>query len=468
MNASVATPPPGAGAATIGKLPVSLKLGWGTGAFGVAMLMNGISVLIFFYLVGILKIEPALAGGIVFVSKLFDVVTDPVVGLWSDRHNSPRGRRRPFLLWGGFVSAASFALIFATPVFENQWLTAAYVFVALCIYTFGYTLFNVPYMAMPAEMTDDYHERSSIHAYRIVFVSSGSFLAAAIAPAIIEQLGRTEWSSYALVGAVCAVVIFVTMMAAYASTARARFTERASSMSHLMEEFHAVRRNKHFLRLIGVKFAQLSGVQLTQAGFLFFIVQTLELGFDVLVVYGVVLTITTVIAAPLLVRFSKRYGKREAYYVAAAFYIVGVLSWALAGEGEPIWAIAVRGVLIGIAATGNVVLAMSMLTDIIEYDSRRTGVRREGAYTALYSFVEKFTAALGPLLVGFALQLADFDTSLAPDVPQGDNVDTALYITVAVLPAIMGVVGLWLLTGYRLTQEELEAAAPDGAAPQSA
>jgi len=446
--------------AGVGRLPVSLKLGWGIGAFGVAMLMNGIAVLIFFYLVGILKIEPALAGTIVFVSKLFDVATDPIVGLWSDRHASPRGRRRPFLLWGGVVSAASFALIFSSPVFDSQWLTAGYVFLALCVYTFGYTVFNVPYMAMPAEMTDDYHERSSIHAYRIVFVSAGSFLAAAIAPAIIERLGRTEWTSYAYVSSACAVVILATMMTAYASTSRARFTERTSAMTRLVEEFDSVRRNRHFLRLIGVKFAQLSGVQLTQAAFLFFLVQTLGLSFDILVVYGGVLTLTTIVAAPLLVAFSKRFGKREAYYVAAGFYIVGVLSWAFAVEGEPIWAIGLRGVLIGVAATGNVVLAMSMLTDIIEYDSRRTGVRREGAYTALYSFVEKFTAALGPLVVGFALQLADFDTSLPPDVPQGGNVDTALVITVAILPAIMGAIAIWLLTGYKLTESELAAAGP--------
>jgi GPH family glycoside/pentoside/hexuronide:cation symporter len=458
MNATVSSDP--VSGATVGKLPVSLKLGWGTGAFGVAMLMNGIAVLIFFYLVGILKLEPALAGAVIFVAKLFDVVTDPIVGLWSDRYHSPNGRRRPFLLWGGLVSAISFAMIFNTPVFAEQWMTAAYVLTALCIYTLGYTLFNVPYMAMPAEMTDDYHERSSIHAYRIVFVSSGAFLAAAVAPAVLEWLGKTERSSYAIVSVVIAFGILITMTIAYFATAKARFTERNSSMTNLVEEFHAVRRNKHFLRLISVKFAQLTGVQATQAAIIFFIVQSLGLGLDILVVYGATLTITTVFAAPILVKLSVRFGKREAYYVAAGAYVIVALSWSFAQPGEPTIGFVWRAVLVGIAATGNVVLAMSMLTDIINYDSRTTGVRREGAYTALYSFVEKLTAALGPLIIGFALQLANFDTSLPADVPQGGDVDIALLFAVSWLPAAAGLLAVWLLTGYKLTEEELIAAAP--------
>ena len=443
--------------ATQQELPVALKLGWGSGAFGVAMLMNGISILIFFYLVGILKIEPALAGTIIFISKIFDVFTDPLVGLWSDRIKSPRGRRRPFLFWGAFVSAASFALIFTTPIFESQWVTAGYVLVALCIYAGGYTLFNIPYMAMPAEMTDNYHERSSIHAYRIVFVSLGSFIAASVAPAVLEWLGKTEPSSYASIGLVCAALIFGSMMTSYFATAKARFTPANTGISRLSADASAIVGNKLFLRLIGVKFAQLLGMQTTQAAMIFFIVQSLQLKLDIFLLFGIVTTTTSILVAPILVRFSKRYGKRNTYYVAAAANITYSLSWSLAGPGEPNWAIALRAFLVGIAIVGNVVMAMSMLTDIINLDARRTGVRREGAYTALYSFVEKFTAALGPLIIGFALSLANFNTKLPPNVPQGGNVDTALLFAVSWLPAFFGLIAVWLLSGYKLTESDINA-----------
>lgn len=443
--------------ASDGSLPASLKLGWASGAFGVSILMNGISGLILFFIAGILKIEPALAGTIIFVAKIFDVFTDPIVGLWSDRLSSPRGRRRPFLFWGAIISAVSFALIFTAPIFDSQWLTAAYIFLALCIYAFGYTVFNIPYMSMPAEMTDSYHERSSIHAYRIVFVSIGSFISGSMVPFALQRLGRTDPSSYAIIGIACAVLIFLSMMIAYYSTANARFTETSNAMSKLVEEFDAVRTNKHFVRLIGVKFAQLMGVQTTMAAFIFFIVQSMQLSLDIFVVFGVVTTVTSIIFAPLLVKLSKKYGKRQAYYLAAVFNIAYSISWSFASAGEPIWAIAVRAFIVGIAITGNVVMAMSMLTDIINHDAKKTGVRREGAYTSLYSFVEKFTGAFGPLLVGFALSLGGFDNKLPPDVPQGGNVDIALLFSVSWLPAIFGLLAIWILSGYTLTEDDIQA-----------
>jgi glycoside/pentoside/hexuronide:cation symporter, GPH family len=436
-------------------LPVSLKLGWGTGAFGVAMLMNGISVLIFFYMVGILKIEPALAGTIMFVSKLFNVVVDPIVGLWSDRIKSSRGRRRPFLVWGAVISAISFALIFTTPVFTNQWITAAYILIALCVYALGYTLFNIPYMAMPAEMTDDYHERSSIHAYRIVFVSLGGFVAASIGPALLEEMGRTEAASYGVIGIAGSILIFVSMIIAYFATGKARFTETSNAVSKLTQEFHAIRHNTYFLRLIGVKFAQLLGMQAIQAAMIFFIIQSLQLKLTIFVVFGVVSTLTSIAVAPLFLRFSRKYGKRNAYYIAAIANILYALSWTLAQPGEPMWAIGIRAFIVGIAMTGNVMMAMSMLTDIINYDAKVTGIRREGAYTALYSFVEKVTAAIGPMIIGFALSLANFDTRLPPDVPQGGNIDIALLFAVSWLPAFSGVIAIWLLSGYKLTEQQL-------------
>ncbi|MEO9467316.1 MFS transporter [Parasphingorhabdus sp.] len=445
-----------------GTLPVSLKLGWGSGAFGIAILMNGVSGLILLFTASILQIEPWLAGLVIFLAKLIDVVTDPVVGVWSDRHDSSRGRRRPFLLWGAIAGAVSFALIFTAPSFENQYLTAFYIFIVLSFYALAYTIYNIPYMSMPAEMTDSYHERSSIHAYRMVFISLGSFIATAGVKVVLEALGKTEPSSYAIVGIGCAVLILISTLIAYFATGSARFTKgeaksTKSNAAQIVDEFNAVRSNRHFLRLIGVKFAQLLGVQTSGAAFAYFFVQSLGRDFNVLAIFGTTVTISTIIFAPLLIKFSKLYGKKNTYYLAASVNILYALSWSLASEGEPVWSIVLRGSLVGIAFTGNVVMAMSMLTDIINADANRTGVRREGAFTSLYSFVEKLTGAVGPLIVGFALSIAGFNNKLPFDVPQGGNVDTALLMSVSWLPAIFGLVAVWILSGYKLTEEELQA-----------
>lgn len=440
----------------IDTLPKGLKIGWASGAFGVALLYNGLAMLIFFYLVGIAKIEPAVAGTIVFVTKLLGAVTDATAGVWSDRLHSARGRRRPFMFWGSFICAASFAMIFTTPVFDQGWMTVTYVFVALSVFTVGYSVYNVPYLAMPAEMTDSYHERSSIHSYRIIAITFGGFVAAALAPAVIEQLGKTLWSSYAIVGCAMAAMMLVSLLAAYYTTASARHTNQSTAAPGIGKDFGDIVRNTHFRRLIGVKFLQLTAIQCAQAAMLFFIVQSLELKLDILIVFGLVTSAASIAAAPVLVNISKRWGKREAYYVSAAAYVVYSISWSFAGPGEPTWGIAVRAVIVGVATTGNIMLAMSMLTDIINYDAKQSGIRREGSYTAVYTFIEKLTGAMGPLIVGWALFLAGFNTKLPPDVPQKGDVTTALLATISWLPAVLGVFAILLLIGYRLTERELE------------
>jgi GPH family glycoside/pentoside/hexuronide:cation symporter len=448
---------------TLGKLPFGLKLGWSSGAFGVAILMNGVSGLIMLFAASILGIDPWLAGLVIFVSKLFDVVTDPLVGLWSDRHRSGKGRRRPFLLWGAILGSVSFALIFTTPIFGNQYLTAAYLFLALCLYAFAYTLFNIPYMSMPAEMTDDFHERSSIHSFRMVFVALGSMVATSGVQYLLEMLGKTDPESYAIVGMVCAAMILLSLLIAYFTTAKARFTDGGelsteSKFQQLETEFGAVMSNRHFVRLISVKFAQLLGVQTIGAAMAYFFVQYLQRDFAILALFGLAVTASVIVFSPLLVKFSKIFGKKAAYYAAALFNILYALSWSFSGADEPLSAILVRAVIVGIAFGGNVIMAMSMLTDIINEDAGRTGVRREGAFTSLYSFVEKLTGAIGPAIVGFALTFAGFDKDLPFDVPQGGNVDTALLLAMSWLPALFNVIAIILLSGYDLTEKDIESA----------
>ena len=468
MNASIAGSASGATPANSSteKLPFGLKLGWAAGAFGVAVLMNGISGVILLFAVSILKIDPWLAGAVILVSKLFDVATDPVVGIWSDRHKSTKGRRRPFLTWGALASAASFAAIFTAPQFDSQYLTAAYLFGALCLYAFGYTLYNIPYLSMPAEMTDNYHERSSIHAFRMVFVALGGMVAGAGSKALLDHLGIGEASSWATVGIIGGSIIFLSMMVTYFTTSKARFTEadeakEGNKFEQLGREFGAVVGNRHFLRLIGVKFSQLMGVQTMAAGMAYFFLQYLERDFSYLAMFFVVVSISTIIFSPILVAFSKKFGKKGAYYVAAGVNIIYALSWTLAGPDEPLWSILARASIVGIAFGGNVIMAMSMLTDIINEDANRTGVRREGAFTALYSFVEKFTGAVGPLIVGVALSFVGFNKDLPPNVPQGDDVNTALLLAVSWLPAVFYIVAVLLLSGYKLTEDQINQSKPE-------
>ncbi len=448
-------------------LSIGLKMGWASGALGVALLMNGVSALVLLYMVSILKIEPALAGTLIFLSKLFDVATDPVVGVMSDRTRSSMGRRRPYLLAGAIIAPISFVMIFATPFFEQQIFTAAYIFVALLVYALGYTVFNVPYIAMPAEMTDSYHERSSIHGYRVGFFAIGQLLATSGAQFALERLGKEKWSSFAIIGVGCAAFIFGSMMYAFISTKKARSSDAGVAIPDFRKDLRAMLANRHFLRLIGIKASQLLGVASVGAAMLFFIIHVMQLGLDVFAIFGIVVTIAMLVFTPLIVQASKRIGKSKMYVICAVLNIFYCLSWALAVPGEPVLHLVLRAIVVGFAVSGNVLLAMSMLTDIIAYDRHVTGTNREGVYTSLYSFIEKLTAALGPLIIGVALSVAGFDRDLPADQMQSDAVRQALIAGVAYIPAVLGVVSIWLLMGYKLTEDELAAARDNASSSDS-
>lgn len=442
------------------RLPASLKLGWASGAFGVAVLMNGISALVLFYMTTVLRFDPAVAGFIIFASKIYDAVTDPFSGWLSDRSKSARGRRRPFLFWGALVSAAAFLMVFTVPFIgpfpsmtEGPGLIAAgYMLLALLIYTTGYSMFNVPYMAMPAEMTRDYHERSSIHGYRVVVAAIGGFLVQSGGGALLELLGK-DWDAYAMLAAAGAGAILVTMLIAYFATARAPAMPQTDTKLPFREQVRGFLANRPFQLILSVKLVQLIGIAASSGGLVFLLASVLGRPLTLMGLIGLAMIAAVFISTPLLVRLSKVIGKRGAYMVSAAVTGVAALSWAFATPDEPVWALMLRGFGTGIAFAGNVLFAMSMLTDAMEIDAHRTGLRREGMYSALYSFVEKLAAAIGPLILGGALSVAKFDAGKSSI---GDeNVRQAVLVGIAYVPAAMAVLAVIILFFYRLDEKQL-------------
>ena len=438
-----------------GIIPQRIKVLWSSGALGVYFMMNTVAGFALVYMVTILKIEPAVAGLIAFFPKIFDAFTDPLVGGWSDRLAVKGSRRRPFLLWGAVLSSLSFMMIFMTPVFENQTFSALFIFVGLMLFSFGYTLFNIPYLAMPAEMTDDYHERTSIHSYRVVSFSIGGLIAGSGVPLFLKMMGADSWQGYAAIGSGGAVLIFTTMFITWYGTKDAKFSERPIERPKVFTELGHVFSNKHYIRLLLVKFCQLFGIAATIAAIPFFVLNVMQRDFGVLAYYGAVSSIVSIIAAPLLLKLSRRIGKSQTYMISAFCFVVAVSSWSFVQAGEPTWAVLIRAAIIGVAATGNVMMAMSMLTDIINYDSRLHDIRREGIFTAFYSFVEKFTFSFGPLVVGVALTVAGFDKTLPADAMQSPKVRQAILLGMSYIPAVMGLLSIWLLSGYKLTEADI-------------
>jgi Na+/melibiose symporter-like transporter len=187
-------------------LPAFVRRGYGfgsvaTGAFGTVP-----GLLLLPYLTDHIGIAAGLAGVIVFAPKAWDVILNPIAGRVSDRSQHPDGKRRPFLIRFGLLLAAAFALLFLGPA-SPSWVGAAWVAIAYLACATAYAFFQVPYVAMPAEITDDYDERTRLMTWRVAILALAILVSGGASPAIRDAFGP-QWG-YKAVGFFVAALIAV-------------------------------------------------------------------------------------------------------------------------------------------------------------------------------------------------------------------------------------------------------------------
>ena len=443
----------------------NIMIGWAVGALGVGLLSNAVAGLALYYFTAIIGVSALVAGNLLMIAKLYDAFFDPFVGHMSDQSRHKAGRRRPFMLWGAGLSSLGLLAVFGVPLHGDNWMNWGFILAALLVFSTGYSIFNVPYMAMPAEMTDDYHERSVIHGWRVVFAMIGSTIAGtgsglllammASPPAQGAAKGRNAPGDYLVLALLYGLIILGSMLWAWWATRQARQTLREATRLSARSQILSLISNRPFVIILTVKALQLIGIASSQSASLFLVVEVLGRSTGDLAWIGLPAIATGLIVTPLLTRASRIIGKRGGYVFSSVATGIGALSWMLASPDDPAWTLGIRGIFSGIGFSGNVLFAMSMLTDAIELDHHRTGLRREGTYIAFYSFVEKFASAVGPAIVGLALGFAGFDPKAKVTLESAEAVRQATLVGVAYVPFGCGILAVIALYFYRLSQDDL-------------
>jgi len=434
-------------------VPVRVAAGWGVGTFATTTMLNGIAVALLFFLVTFLKVEPVIAGAMLFGSKMLDVLTDPPMGIISDRTRSRFGRRRPWLLGSSFLCGISFALLFNVPE-GSMGLTYAWVGGGLALYALSYTAFQVPYMAMPAEMTDDYHQRTKVMSWRVFFMTLGNMAGFGIVPALAAQLGG-ERADYGQMGLIIGALITIAMLTCFFGTARVRQTDAHHEHIPLRQHLAWLSQNRPLLILMGTKIAIYVGLSANIAVALFFISSVLKMGGTMLFVLIGVQALTSIAFLPVANWLARRIGKKPAYVFSLIGFCCAVLTWLLATPEEPIQWFVARAALIGAFGAGAHLYGQSMLVDTFAWDYRLSGVRREGVLSASFSFVEKACLALGPLIIGVLFSAMGFDKTLEPSADQSASAVQAMYLGFVWIPVGCQVISVTLLSFYRLDEHQL-------------
>lgn len=348
-------------------------------------------------------ILPALAGTIFLVSKIWDAVSDPVMGYVADYTRSRWGSKRSYLLFGAIpLGVGIFLLFFAPDIAQN--LKFAYGMATFILFCTTITIVNVPYLALTPSLTPDSHERSVVTGYRVILGLLGTLVAAGATMPLAGLFSGNQVTSFRYIGLLYGgIVVVVTLISFFAVKEKVRATQ--IRRTNLKDTLRSVFANKPFLIMTAGTFMHMIGMNMLATIINYYF--KYNLGAENLISVGFLcIFVTAALFIPLFVVISKKTSKKAAYNVGMGIVVLGlVLVFFFGGTtvslfGMQIPLIFVFLIFCGMGLSTNWLSPWSMLPDTVEYAEWKTGTRNEGTLYGIFYFVFKFGSAVAGFLVG--------------------------------------------------------------------
>jgi glycoside/pentoside/hexuronide:cation symporter, GPH family len=435
----------------------------GTGGFGTLP-----GLVLVFYLTDTLGVTALLAGVLVTAAKVWDVLIDPVIGYASDRALRRWGTRRRGMLTGSLLIPVLFVLTFAVPAGLAPIAAGLWVLFAFVLTATAFSLFQVPYIGLPAEIADGYDQRTRLLTWRVVVLSVAILLFGAGGPLLRDLGGQNEHVGYLLMAIVAGLVIGAGLVVATTTAPRstpvanqpvteggpARLTE------HYAAGIRALRRSQPFRALLATFLLQglATGVMLAGANYVAVWVMRSD---SALTFLFVALIAPAILCAPLWGRLARRIGKERGFLLASTLFAIAALSMCglLWAPGDWVY---VPVAVAGAAYAGMQSLPMAMLPDVIAVDARTNGPGRAGTFGGLWTAGETTGMALGATVLTIVLAVTGYVESTGGEVvAQSAAAVGGIAVSFSVVPAALVGFSILTLRRYRLRRADVDAAAAD-------
>jgi GPH family glycoside/pentoside/hexuronide:cation symporter len=451
-----------------GKVPLLQKSAFGAGHLVLNLLPGALGVFMFFLLTAF-GMNPFLAGLLGGLPRIFDALTDPIMGFISDNTKSDWGRRRPYIFVGAILSGLFFILLWQLDETNSQTYNFWYFLIMSMVFLVGNTMFATPLIGLGYEMTSDYNERTRLMAFsqtvgQIAWMIVPWFWVLIADPDLFESQAVGVRQLSVVVGVICLALgllpaIFCKGIDASNMENRKdiNFKSALSNLKDLFASIVEVSKNKPFVKLCVATFLVFNGFQLV-ASFSYFIIVFYMFNGD----YGLAgnwpawfSTITAVATAflviPIVSWISNKFGKRKAFIISTALSIVGyILKWWGFSPENP-WLIFMPIPFMAFGLGGLFTLMMSMTADVCDLDELENGMpRKEGTFGAIYWWMVKLGQALALVLGGLVLELVGFDQNSAT---QTVETLTNLRIADIAIPAITAGLAIWVMLTYDLSEK---------------
>lgn len=423
------------------------RIGFGISdyACNLAYLMVNTYLLIFYTdVAGI----PAASASIMFlITKFVDAFTDYLVGALVDRTNTKMGRNRPWMLAGAPVLAIGMVLVFTTPDFsvagKIAWAYATYI-----IFSFGYTLVNIPMGSILPTLSADATERTKIATTRTVFSNLGSLTSASMALWLIAKLGNGDQAAgYRNTNIVFGIMVIVILLICVASIREINLPPRTTEKSSIVKDFGCLIKNKPYMLMITYTFfffLAYLGMFASIAYYFKYIV-----GNEMLTSVAVtLLTVIPIFSMLIAAKMNAKITKRNITILGIGIQIAGsVVAWISGGNA----AIVLIGVgLLGFGMGFRSNMYFSMLADVADYGEWQSGRNLAGTQMAVNGFSNKVSSACASAIVAGLLAWGAYDGTAAV---QSAKANTAISIAFIALPIVANIAGIVVMWFYDLDKK---------------
>ena len=427
------------------RLTLRTKLGFGIGDLGGNLFFTIMGFYLLYFFTDVVGMLPALAGTALMIGKVWDAITDPITGYYSDRTKTRWGRRRPYMFVGAIASFFSMIMIFTPVSLSSQMKLFIYFTFVYCLLNTAYTLVNIPYAALLPELTQNYHERTILTGWRMSFAVIGTFFGAALVMPIVEAVG------WPLMGTFMGAVMLFSAMATIWAIKEPKEPE-VSLTDGFIRTFGEILKEKTFLTALLPWTFFITGTSMVQGALVYYF--TYIFGNEGLFQIALVaLLFFSLACIPLWVKISNKIGKKKSYMIGMTLMSVGVMAFSLLG---PILGPTFGVILMafcGIGLSTHYVMPHAILPDIVEWDAHTKGKgRREGVYSSLWTFTSKLGQALALALNGWILALVGYSSTAITSLSR-----TGIILLCGPLPLLWYVVGLSVIKYYPIDRAFYEA-----------
>lgn len=395
----------------------------------------------------VLGVAPGIIGTIFFLSKIWDAISDPLVGSWSDRTRSRFGRRRPWMLASALPLAVVSLLMWSPPASLSETELLAWIVVSIFAFYTTYTVYAVPHLALGAELSLEPVERGRIFGARQIAVTLAMLLSFVFAAPMLADAETARESARLLAGSGALVSLLAIVACTLAlPQERKEFVGRGGQSPR--SALRDVMKNPHARLLLFVYFIEVFGIGATSSMTIYLLKYVTKAADEVGIVF-IAYTVPAILSIPLWVKLGQRYERHRLWLFAMGLSAIGYGSVIFQDEGR-LWLMFASSLINGFAMGCGQTLGQAIKADVVDYDEYMTGERKEGAYFATWNFAGKLGTGLMIVVAGWTLEVSGFERN----VEQTEVVKWTIRGLMGGAPFICMLIGMFAFRRFSLTSAE--------------